>query len=191
MCDTTANRTPISKRKRFEIFKRDNFTCKYCGRKPPEVVLEIDHIVPVSAGGTSEKFNLTTSCFSCNRGKSSIELTTISTDIIPNLEKEKESYEQLKALNKFLTNKRKEIQKDVEEIGCYFFDKWEPGKNLIFAGGAEQSIKQFLSLLPKAEILNAIDIAYAKMNNRAWYQSFKYFCGICWRMINRKNGIEI
>jgi 5-methylcytosine-specific restriction endonuclease McrA len=36
-------RTPISKSTRFDIFNRDAFTCQYCGRMPPVVMLEIDH----------------------------------------------------------------------------------------------------------------------------------------------------
>lgn len=63
-------RKSISKKIRFEVFKRDSFTCQYCGKKAPDVVLEIDHIEPVSKGGTNELMNLVTSCFDCNRGKS-------------------------------------------------------------------------------------------------------------------------
>lgn len=33
-------RKPLSKRIRFEVFKRDSFTCQFCGRTPPEVILE-------------------------------------------------------------------------------------------------------------------------------------------------------
>lgn len=47
-------RTPISKKLRFEVFKRDKFACNYCGKQAPNVVLEIDHIEPVSKGGTNE-----------------------------------------------------------------------------------------------------------------------------------------
>ncbi|MBO4509112.1 MAG: HNH endonuclease [Spirochaetaceae bacterium] len=68
-------RVPIPKRIRFEVFKRDSFTCQYCGRKAPEVILHIDHIKPVSIGGTNELLNLTTSCESCNLGKSNIPLS--------------------------------------------------------------------------------------------------------------------
>jgi hypothetical protein len=60
---------PISKRIRFEIFARDAFTCQYCGRKPPEIILEIDHIEPRCHGGTNETINLVSACFDCNRGK--------------------------------------------------------------------------------------------------------------------------
>lgn len=56
-------------KKRFEILERDKFTCRYCGKKAPDVVLEVDHIIPVSKGGTNAKTNLITSCRKCNQGK--------------------------------------------------------------------------------------------------------------------------
>jgi 5-methylcytosine-specific restriction endonuclease McrA len=55
---------------RFEIFRRDNFTCKYCGRKAPEVKLEVDHAISWKEGGSSNPANLVTACMDCNRGKS-------------------------------------------------------------------------------------------------------------------------
>lgn len=60
----------VSKKVRFEVFKRDKFTCQYCGRPAPDVVLELDHIDPSSKGGPDDIMNLATSCFDCNRGKS-------------------------------------------------------------------------------------------------------------------------
>lgn len=62
-------RVGISKRLRFEVFKRDSFTCQYCGRKAPEIVLQCDHINPVVAGGDNDILNLVTSCVDCNSGK--------------------------------------------------------------------------------------------------------------------------
>jgi hypothetical protein len=64
-----AKRKSITKKTRFEVFKRDAFTCQYCGRTAPEVVLEVDHINPVANGGDNELMNLITSCYDCNRGK--------------------------------------------------------------------------------------------------------------------------
>lgn len=64
-----AKRKRIGKGLRFDIFKRDGFTCQYCGRQPPEVVLQVDHIVPVAEGGTNDSMNLLTSCRDCNLGK--------------------------------------------------------------------------------------------------------------------------
>ena len=60
----------VGKTLRFEVFKRDGFTCQYCGSRPPDVVLELDHIDPRAAGGGDEVINLITACFDCNRGKS-------------------------------------------------------------------------------------------------------------------------
>src|SRR5580765_7809774 len=68
-------RKPLPKRTRFEIFKRDNFTCQYCAQTPPAVVLEIDHILAVVDGGSDEPYNLLTACFDCNRGKGAIPLS--------------------------------------------------------------------------------------------------------------------
>jgi HNH endonuclease len=62
-------REPISKKLRFEVFKRDSFTCQYCGRKAPDVILQCDHIKPVAEGGASDILNLLTSCVDCNSGK--------------------------------------------------------------------------------------------------------------------------
>lgn len=63
-------RKPISKKLRFEVFKRDSFKCQYCGKSSPDVILHVDHIHPVSKGGENELINLITSCVDCNLGKS-------------------------------------------------------------------------------------------------------------------------
>lgn len=69
-------RKSISPTLRFEVFKRDSFTCQYCGRKSPEVILQVDHIVPVSSGGINDIVNLITSCKECNCGKGKRSLAT-------------------------------------------------------------------------------------------------------------------
>jgi len=63
-------RKPVSKRMRFDVFKRDSFTCQYCGKSAPEVILHVDHINPVSKGGKNAVINLITACQDCNLGKS-------------------------------------------------------------------------------------------------------------------------
>ena len=83
-------RKPISKKLRFEVFKRDSFTCQYCGRKAPDVILEVDHIKPVAEGGKNDILNLITSCQECNRGKGKKVLTENQT-----LEKERNQLEAL------------------------------------------------------------------------------------------------
>lgn len=69
-----AARKSLSKKLRFEVFKRDSFTCQYCGKSAPDVILNVDHIKPVKNKGTNDILNLITSCFDCNSGKSAREL---------------------------------------------------------------------------------------------------------------------
>jgi len=64
-----SERSPIPSKVRFDVFRRDKYVCQYCGGCPPKAELEIDHIIPVSRGGTDDISNLKTSCFNCNRGK--------------------------------------------------------------------------------------------------------------------------
>lgn len=67
-------RASLSKRTRFEVFKRDGFRCIYCGCSPVEKSLRVDHVVPVVEGGPDTSDNLVTSCFDCNAGKAGVRL---------------------------------------------------------------------------------------------------------------------
>lgn len=63
-------RLPIPFKLRFEVIKRDNFRCVYCGGTPDQgYTLEVDHIVPATRGGSDDIENLCTSCSFCNIGK--------------------------------------------------------------------------------------------------------------------------
>ena len=79
-------RKPLSKKIRFEVFKRDKFTCQYCGRMSPDVILEVDHMNPVSQGGDNDILNLITSCRDCNRGKGKNLLS--QTDVLKKSQKQ-------------------------------------------------------------------------------------------------------
>lgn len=72
-------RATLSKKLRFEVFKRDSFACQYCGAKAPDVVLQCDHIKPVVDSGTNDILNLITACTDCNAGKGARVLSDQST----------------------------------------------------------------------------------------------------------------
>lgn len=58
-------------RLRFEVLRRCNFACYYCGI-PAAMglkVLHVDHVIPVSLGGTNDPWNLVAACWDCNAGK--------------------------------------------------------------------------------------------------------------------------
>lgn len=69
-------REGISKRLRFLVFRRDGYTCVYCGAMPPQVQLHVDHIRPVASGGTNAIWNLVTACAPCNLGKGTLSPET-------------------------------------------------------------------------------------------------------------------
>lgn len=66
-------RRPMSPRLRRDVLMRDRFTCQECGANrgdDPDVILHVDHIQPVAAGGQDEMDNLHVLCIDCNLGKS-------------------------------------------------------------------------------------------------------------------------
>lgn len=64
----------MSIRLRFAVLNRDHFTCRYCGAKPGKAELHVDHVKPVSKGGSNRLENLVTACQTCNLGKHTAEI---------------------------------------------------------------------------------------------------------------------
>lgn len=144
-----------SKKLRFEIFKRDKFTCRYCGGKSPSVILEVDHIVPRSSGGNDDQMNLVTSCFSCNRGKSDRNLSEIITGENPHdkavelMEKERqlaEYYVVRQASEKRICHEAKLV---VEALGLSTY--WD------------SSVREMVRKSGKYDAFDAIEIAIKKL----------------------------
>jgi len=54
---------------RRNIFKRDRYTCQYCGIQPGSGELTLDHVVPRSHGGQSTWENCVLACVECNKRK--------------------------------------------------------------------------------------------------------------------------
>ena len=183
-----AQRKPLSKKIRFEVFKRDKFTCQYCGKSAPDVVLHVDHIKPVSKGGTNDIMNLITSCQDCNLGKGAKELSDDST-----LKKQqaqiKELAERKEQLEMMLDwrNRMLDLKDDeVEKIKEYWHKKADMQYEINEHG--EKSVRKWLKDFSIIEILDAIDIAfdqYYDTSKESVEHTFKKVSGICY---NRKNG---
>lgn len=185
----------ISKKIRFEIFKRDNFTCQYCGNHPPEVILEIDHIIPKSKSGSDEINNLITSCFNCNRGKSNIELDKIPNVLIENKEiieeRENQYIEYQKLLKKIERRINKEVN-DIQKIYKTYFNDY------LFTDKFKISVRMFIEKIGYHEVKKSMVAACIKLHGSKQYwrtnisaneAAIKYFCGICWNKIkNQENG---
>lgn len=152
-----AVRKAISKKLRFEVFKRDGFKCQYCGKSAPDVILHVDHIDPVANGGSADILNLITSCEACNLGKGARTLDDNSA-----LSKQKK---QLAELNE----KREQLEmmlkwrKDMSDLTGVQIDEVEKlfthltGKGLSDYGRG--LVKQWLKKYPLAEILESLEIS--------------------------------
>ena len=67
-------RALMTSKLRLKIKERDGYTCKCCGlstTQEPHLLLEVDHIIPISKGGLTTEDNLQTLCWKCNRSKGS------------------------------------------------------------------------------------------------------------------------
>lgn len=171
-------REPVSKKKRFDVFKRDGFKCQYCGATPPGVLLHVDHINPVANGGKSSIDNLITACEPCNLGKGARTLSEIPPSLSEMAAIAFEREAQIVGYNKALAASAKRIESeswDVAEIWMNHHAQKAIRKDFL------RSIKSFIEKLPTPEVMDAMDRAVNKV--RGQDASFRYFCGICWTKI--------
>lgn len=176
-------RKPLSKRTRFEVFKRDGFRCVYCGAHPPDVLLECDHIVPVAEGGGDEEANLTTACFDCNRGKAAVPLTVIPKSLPERAAETAEREEQLAGYREVMEARAERIDSD----------RWEVAEILVPRSSKDgmkrdwlRSIMTFNERLPLHVVKEAAELARDRVpfSDR---RRFLYFCKVCWNNIKEAN----
>lgn len=171
-------RKSISTRTRFDIFKRDNFSCQYCGGVPPKAVLHIDHIHPVSKGGDNSPSNLATACSLCNGGKSAKLLSSVPQSLQEQAIAIKESERQLKSFNKMVREQKQRIDEEAWEVVAAL----TPHRPSQIGSRDFVSIKNFIGRIGLFPTIEAAEIAWEKRRG-----NFKYFCGVCW---NKAREIE-
>lgn len=177
-------RKSISKKVRFEVFKRDLFTCQYCGSHPPSVVLECDHINPVASGGGNDLENLITACFDCNRGKGDRELTNVPMSLSKKAEQVLEREAQIRGYQEVLEAKRMRIEQEADSI-CELYEIFNSGYTL--TDRSMITVRRFVDLLGYHQVYWAMETAYTK-KIKGKGREFQYFCGICWKMIKGESN---
>ena len=123
--DTAAyERKSIPKGVRFDVFKRDSFKCQYCGATAPDILLEIDHIKPVSKGGTNDITNLITSCQACNTGKSDklLDQNSAVAKSRTQLEQLQERREQLEMMMAWMEGLRELKDAAIDRVSNYWHE---------------------------------------------------------------------
>lgn len=151
-------RKSISKKIRFEVFKRDSFKCQYCGKSAPDIVLHIDHIDPVSKGGCGDIMNLITSCVDCNLGKSDRELSDSS--VVEKQRKQLQDLNERREQIEMMLSWRNAIQEMKEDVVDYVvkaINKEMDGESVNDAGRA--NVKKWLNKFTVEELLDAIELS--------------------------------
>lgn len=151
-------RKSLSKKTRFEVFKRDGFKCQYCGASAPDVILQVDHIDPISKDGADEMVNYITACQACNSGKSDRRLddqTTLAKQR-SQLQELNERREQLEMMLKWRTGIKEIKDIEVDEV-CSAWKQHALGFHLNDKGRKEAT--SYVSKYGLLMVLDAVETA--------------------------------
>lgn len=179
----------VSKRTRFEIFKRDGFRCVYCGATPNTTVLHVDHVEPKAKGGTDDPANLVTACQPCNGGKLDVRLSEKRLQPGMAVEDAREHAEQLIG---YLEAQRQVVAAK-DEIVESLRERWEDLTENGTTASERGVLRSFSEQYSFADLVGAMEIAAAKFahsygtKDQRSLKSFKYFCGIVRRW--RETGV--
>lgn len=171
----------VGKRLRFEVFKRDGFTCVYCGGQPPKVVLHCDHVVAVGNGGSSDIDNLVTACDACNLGKGARPLTSVPLSLAEKTVLLREREEQVIAFNELVAAKRERVVETAWLVANVLLAGWGKEPDL-FNRYWLTSIERFVEKLSPDDLYEAANIALCHVRHSE-DKCFRYFCGVCWKKI--------
>lgn len=175
----------VTKRTCFEVFRRDQFTCQYCGVKAPDAELRPDHVVPKALGGDDRPSNLVTACVDCNSGKSSI---APDSPLVSGLSDKATAY----ALG--MIDKMTRFRADVEAIDDYaeqFLSFWDggwtaDGSRLPLPPDYRMSLYRWMRMgVP----IRAFELAVPAAMSRPTLGAsavFTYMAGIVWKMVDER-----
>lgn len=172
----------VSKRTRYEVLRRDNHTCRYCGGTAPDVVLTVDHVTPVALGGTDDPSNLVAACKDCNAGKSS---TSPDASLVEDVKATDLKWAgAMSRVAAARARQRKKAERYVDEF-CVTWDKWKNsyGERPTLPDNWHTSVLRFYEVgLPTEDMKRCVDIAGG--NNRIPMDDvFRYFAGCAWRVV--------
>lgn len=173
---------------RFEIFKRDDFQCRYCGKRSPEAILEVDHVLPRASGGTDDYDNLVTACFECNRGKGA-RLLTQAPDELNLHEKTILVAEQELQVAEYNFWRAKQKEREDAEL-AHLIRIWKHSGYSIKRNVMLGYLRK-LGVVELTEIVQIVNEDTTKdyFPNASWDQcAWRFFCSLCKRRIIERDG---
>jgi HNH endonuclease len=181
----------ISKRLRYEILRRDNHACRYCGAAAPDVKLTVDHVIPVALGGTDDPSNLVTACVSCNAGKSASSPDAPVVDDVA-----ADALRWSKAMTRAAEITRADLKARMQQRAVFLDHVWGGwtyqymGERCMFDLPAswEDTVDRFIALgINEEDFIEAVRIA---MRSRA-RDPFPYMCGVLWNIVRERQEIAM
>lgn len=173
---------PVSKRTRYEVLRRDGHRCRYCGSGPDTSALTIDHVVPVSLGGSDDPANLVAACKDCNAGKASSNpdaeaVAQVADDAMrwaAAMEKAAENY----------SAERVRLEADLARFEAEW-SRWKAGQSPVpLADGWRSSLTTMRAAgIPMDEAIGLVQVAMESQATPA--NTFRYFCGCAWKVIRQ------
>lgn len=169
----------VSKRLRFEILRRDDYTCRYCGRQPPEVALCVDHVIPQALGGSDDPSNLTAACRDCNTGKDSVPPDA---PLVARVEEDAERWRAAILEARFYAAvERDTVEQHIDEWG----EVWESlseNRRCTRIANWRNSIRIFMEMgVPTTELHHLVGVTMG--SKASTNQKWTYFCGCCWKYL--------
>lgn len=176
----------ITKRLRYEILRRDNHTCRYCGASAPDVKLTIDHVLPVALGGQDDATNLVTACKDCNAGKTS---TTPDSPLVADVSNESirwsRAMEQVAAERVEERRIRDFMRESVHAlwIAWGWTDSEGQRRTVDLPNNWKLSVDTFYAA--GIEFDDFEDLIEVAMNCKTATDKWRYFCGCAWTRIRQ------
>jgi hypothetical protein len=172
----------VSKRLRYEILRRDNHACRYCGGTAPDVALTVDHVIPTALGGSDDPSNLVAACKDCNAGKSaSSPNSPLVADVAA------DALRWSAAMQKAVELRRTEDQHR-DFVRQFFYDAWvsRAETDADLPDGWERTIDRLVAA--SHEGLDLEDLCEVTW---AYYRRdpFRYFCGVAWNKVSELQSI--
>lgn len=173
----------VSKSLRHQVMRRDNYTCRYCGAQAPDVKLTIDHVTPVTLGGSDQPNNLVTACADCNTGKSA---NPPDAALVADIDQRAVEWSQ--AMQVAIERRSAELaaERGSTEPFNAAWSRWTNAVGEVVPRDANwrSSILRFLAAgLNDQFFEDAINTAMGQDRIPAT-DKWKYFCGICWREVD-------
>ncbi len=177
----------VSKTLRFNVLRRDNFKCRYCGAQADRV----DHVTPRAMGGPDTAENLVAACEPCNSGKAAIppdapmiaqvsEANLRWADAIKRVGAQRAASQS--AEKTLVDNVSRYWMEAAAREGWNYWAKWPDG--------ARDSIANFYrSGLNLSDLKHAVDVVMGKSSRQmSVSRMWKYFCGVCWTEIRDRQA---